>query len=104
MLLLCDALAPGGREAAALMLTVLLGEALELGVPLPELVPLELCVPLPVLVPELLGLWLALVPVLKEAEALLLSELLRLSVLEPVEDAVPLPEGVPEPEGVPVGL
>ena len=104
MLLLCDALAPTEREAAALMLTVPLGEALELGVPLPELVPLELCVPLPVLLPELLGLWLALAPALRAPVALLLSELLQLCVLEPVEDAVPLPEGVPEPEGVPVGL
>ena len=104
MLLLWDTLAPTEREAAALTLSVPLGEALELGVPEPEPVPLALCVPLPVLLPELLGLWLALAPGLRVPDALLLRELLRLCVLEPVGAAVPLPEGVPEPEGVPLGL
>ena len=61
-----------------LLLSVLVGEALELGVPLPEPVLLELCVPVPEPEPELLGLWLALAPALREPVALLLTELLQL--------------------------
>ena len=104
MLLLWDTLAPTEREAAELTLSVPLGEAEELGVPLPEPVPLGLCDPVPEPEPELLGLWLALAPALREAVALLLMELLQLCVLEPVGDAVPLPEGVPLPEAVLLGL
>jgi hypothetical protein len=98
-----EALTPGARLPAALLLWLLLLEGVAEAVPLPVAVPEELCVADPVLLPEWLPVEEALAPVLRELEAVLLRDALKLRVLEAVAEAVPDPVTVPLPEGVPLG-